>query len=578
MLGSLSTACLAPASHHWLSCISLNLSCISLNLIHSNAHHASPASHAYVLSTVNTSQAYPILSPTISLAGLAMKQHHPHERPSLVRNRARAFSFGQTFATVTVHRRSMSSMAAMRAESASLPSALISGLAPSELTDDDAQAKLTPRAIVDLLNEHIIGQEEAKRAVAVAFRNRWRRHRVAEHLKDEISPKNILMIGPTGCGKTEIARRLAKLADSPFIKVEATKFTEVGYHGRDVDQIVRDLLESAIQLVRSKLKKKAAAEVQRAVEERLVKLLTADTRGALGVDVQAVLDALRAGELDSRIVEFEERAKMPDLSSLMQPGTGVMSINMKDLMPNRTQKRRLTVAEARPLLEDTEVERLFPQEVITKEAIRCAEQDGIVFIDEIDKIVVAGDYRHGSDPSSEGVQRDLLPILEGSVVPTKHGNVRTDHVLFVASGAFHSVKPSDMLAELQGRLPIRVELKGLTQHDFYRILTEPTYNMIRQQQMLLSAEGVELVFTDAAIHEVAALAEELNRTVENIGARRLHTVLERLLEEVSFSAPERSAAAAAEGLERATYVVDREEVSQKVRGLLAKQDLSKYIL
>lgn len=440
---------------------------------------------------------------------------------------------------------------------------------------DDIQARLTPRAVVEQLNRHIVGQVEAKKAVAVAFRNRWRRHRVPHEARDDIVPKNILMIGPTGCGKTEIARRLAKLANSPFVKVEATKFTEVGYHGRDVDQIIRDLVENAIVLVKQRLRERAAAAIEKQVEEKILAALQLN-----GEELEEYRAKYRNGELEHLQVDVEmpqAPGEMPT-SVFVAGGGNMVNIDLGKYFQNFRPKdsRRVSIAEARPLMMESEIERLFPQEVVVTEAIRVAEQDGIVFIDEIDKIVQG--RPHGLDPSTEGVQRDLLPILEGSVINTKHGNVKTDHMLFICSGAFHSCKPSDMLAELQGRLPIRVELKGLNKDDFLRILTEPECNMIKQQQMLLSTEGVQLHFTDAAVAEIAALAEEINRRVENIGARRLHTVLERIVEDISFSAPERAAAAMKEGHDLCTYVIDKEHVMERVRPLLTRYDLSKYII
>ncbi|KAF5829636.1 P-loop containing nucleoside triphosphate hydrolase protein [Dunaliella salina] len=467
-----------------------------------------------------------------------------------------------------------------------------------------AFAKLTPKAVVEKLDQFIIGQTEAKKAVAVAFRNRWRRHYVRPEIKDSISPKNILMIGPTGVGKTEIARRLAKLAEAPFVKVEATKFTEVGYHGKDVDSIIKDLLESSISLVRKRLKEQAQADISAAVEVQLLKLLsqsyaimdTADPEAEIRAwattsfsldqlppSLQVLQSRLRAGELEDKMVEVEMPNKPPSLDmGRMNPGEqSPMIINLDRLMggQGRKEKRRLPVSEARAQMEEVEADNMFPAELINKEAIRLAEQDGIVFIDEIDKIVSSRStsFRTG-DPSSEGVQRDLLPIIEGSTVQTKHGNVNTDHILFMCSGAFHSCKPSDLMAELQGRLPIRVELKALTQEDFYRILTEPQYSIIKQQQMLLSTEGIDLHFTDAALREIACIAEDVNRSTENIGARRLASILERVVEHVSFAAPEMVKQAAQQGHDRFQYVVDKDNVDERVAVIMKRQDLLRWII
>ena len=398
-------------------------------------------------------------------------------------------------------------------------------------------------------------------------------------LREEIVPKNILMIGPTGCGKTEIARRLAKLADAPFVKVEATKFTEVGFHGRDVDQIIRDLVDNAILMVRLRMRRDHKAAIDKAVEDRLVSALvgehaTPETRAAFR-------QLYRDKELEDREVEVDVPAapqRMPFGGGAPgeAPSMQEMVIRVDRLFRGGKDgsKRKLKISEARPLIEEQEAERFINSEAVTREAIAATEADGIVFIDEIDKIVTSSEYRYGADASSEGVQRDLLPIIEGSTVSTKHGNVNTDHILFICSGAFHSAKPSDMLAELQGRLPVRVELKGLTQEDFYRILTEPEANMILQQQALLSTENVDLHFTDSAIREISRVAEEVNTSVDNIGARRLHTILERIVEDISFDAPEKSR----ENGAKLTVVVDKEDVLEKIGDLLKKQDLSKYVL
>ncbi|KAK9861192.1 hypothetical protein WJX84_003020 [Apatococcus fuscideae] len=445
-----------------------------------------------------------------------------------------------------------------------------------------AMEDLTPKEVVEMLDRYIVGQADAKRAVANALRNRWRRHRIPSPLKEEIVPKNILMIGPTGCGKTEIARRLAKLADAPFVKVEATKFTEVGFHGRDVDQIIRDLVDNAMVMTKQKLQRMLRAKIAEAIEQRIIDSLC-------GSNCQQVTkDAFRAlyrdGQLDNRDITVEvPEAKNPGLTQLEGPG-GMAVQEMflrvdKMVNPKRSgQKRTMKVSEAKPIIEEAESDKLISPETVQREAMHAVQQDGIVFIDEIDKIVVNHETRYGADASSEGVQRDLLPIIEGSVVSTKYGNVSTDHILFICSGAFHSCKPSDMLAELQGRLPIRVELKGLTAGDFYRILTEPENNMIKQQQALLTTEGVDLNFTEDAIHEISRVAAEVNASIDNIGARRLHTVLERIVEEISFNAPERAKEASAAGADRVHYDISKDTVLERVGDLLKKQDLSRFVL
>jgi len=429
--------------------------------------------------------------------------------------------------------------------------------------EEPTAVKLKPSELVRELDKYIIGQKEAKRAVAIALRNRWRRHRVDPELRDEIMPKNILMIGPTGCGKTEIARRLAKLTDAPFIKVEATKFTEVGFHGRDVDQIIRDLVRVAMNMIRQKLRKKAQARIQTIVENKLVEAIAGKLTDVSRSDL---LHHLRAGRLDQVSVEIEIPVKEEELGG---PRSGIMVI-ARPLMGERTERRTMLVKDARPLLEEAEAEKLSSKADIKRRAIRAVEEGGIVFIDEIDKICSSAETgnRH-ADASAEGVQRDLLPLIEGTTVSTRQGNVNTDHILFIASGAFHSVKPSDLLAELQGRLPIRVELKPLTEGDLYRILTETENNLIKQQIALLKTEGFDLRFTDDAIREIAKVAYDVNRTVENIGARRLHTIIERIMEEISFEAADKPGG---------SFTVDAEHVRAKVGDLLQRSDLSRYIL
>src|ERR1700748_380503 len=398
----------------------------------------------------------------------------------------------------------------------------------------------SPREIVSELDRFIVGQSDAKRAVSIALRNRWRRLQLTGQLRDEVLPKNILMIGPTGVGKTEIARRLAKLAGAPFIKVEATKFTEVGYVGRDVEQIIRDLVEVAIAQTRERKRKDVQARAQLAAEDRVLDALVGANSSAATRD--SFRKKLRAGELDDKEIEVEVQSGgggMPMFEIPGMPGAQMGAINIGAIFGKlgggRTKTRRVTVQESHDLLVNEESDKLLDSEQLVQEAIRAVEQNGIVFLDEIDKIA-GREGRSGADVSREGVQRDLLPLIEGTTVATKTGPVKTDHILFIASGAFAVSKPSDLLPELQGRLPIRVELKPLTRDDFRRILTEPEASLIRQYKALMATENLTLEFTEDAIDELAALAEEINTTVENIGARRLHTVMERLLEEASFTA------------------------------------------
>ncbi|MBS4047767.1 MAG: ATP-dependent protease ATPase subunit HslU [Alphaproteobacteria bacterium] len=434
----------------------------------------------------------------------------------------------------------------------------------------------SPREIVSELDRYIVGQHDAKKAVAVALRNRWRRQQLPEGLREEVLPKNILMIGPTGVGKTEISRRLAKLANAPFLKVEATKFTEVGYVGRDVEQIVRDLLEGALTMIREKKRKDVSARAELAAEERLLDALVGDKASV--ETRQKFRKMLREGELDKRELEIELKdagaGGMPMFEIPGMPGAQMGMANLQDMLGKafggmRGKPRKTNVGDAMKALIQEESDKLVDQDNLVKEAIDAVEQNGIVFLDEIDKICARSEYRGGGDVSREGVQRDLLPLIEGTTVNTKHGAVKTDHILFIASGAFSLAKPSDLLPELQGRLPIRVELKGLTREDFKRILQEPEASLLKQYVALLNTEQVTLVFTDDAIDALAQIAYDVNEGVENIGARRLHTILERVLEEISYSAADHSGE---------TVTIDAAYVKQRVGDLAKNSDLSKYIL
>lgn len=432
---------------------------------------------------------------------------------------------------------------------------------------------LTPREIVSELDRYIIGQDDAKRAVAVALRNRWRRKQLSDDLRDEVYPKNILMIGPTGVGKTEISRRLAKLAKAPFIKVEATKFTEVGYVGRDVEQIIRDLVDSAIIMVREQKRDEVKANAHGAAEERVLHALTgADARDQTR---EMFRKKLRDGMMDDKIIELD----IADTSNPMQmfdipgqQGSNMGMMNLGDLFgkafSGKTQRRKLTVAESYKVLVEEEADKLVDQESVTKEAVCAVEDSGIVFLDEIDKVCARADAR-GADVSREGVQRDLLPLIEGTTVSTKHGPVKTDHILFIASGAFHIAKPSDLLPELQGRLPIRVELRALTEEDFVRILTETDNALTLQYSALMATEEVKVEFNDTGIKALAKIAAEVNQSVENIGARRLYTVIERVFEELSFAAPDKAGS---------EITIDADYVEKHLGELSRSMDVSRYVL
>jgi len=443
---------------------------------------------------------------------------------------------------------------------------------------------LTPRRIVEELDRYVIGQHNAKRAVAIALRNRWRRQRLPEELRDEVMPKNIIMIGPTGVGKTEIARRLAKLVQAPFLKIEASKFTEVGYVGRDVDSIIRDLTEIGINMVKNEMAENVREKAETLAEERLLDLLLPLPRTSTGIDAstteqqeqytstrEKLRQQLRDGKLDNRNVELETKEKVMPFGVISNVGMEEIEMNLKEMLggflPEKTKRRKVKVPDALRILVQEEAAKLIDMDKVTKEALWRVEQSGIVFLDEIDKI--AGRETHGPDVSREGVQRDLLPIVEGSTVTTKYGPVKTDHILFIAAGAFHVSKPSDLIPELQGRFPIRVELDSLGKAEFIRILTEPQNALIKQNIGLLATEEVTLTFTQDSIEEIADIAAKVNERTENIGARRLHTIMERLLDEISFDAPEKKGS---------KFNITAIQVRERMADIVKSDDLSRYIL
>jgi ATP-dependent HslUV protease ATP-binding subunit HslU len=451
---------------------------------------------------------------------------------------------------------------------------LVIYLPSQSLEDKPVLDELTPREIVQELDRYVIGQAEAKRAVAIALRNRIRRQKLDPEMAEDVMPKNILMIGPTGVGKTEIARRIARLANSPFLKVEASKFTEVGYVGRDVEAIIRDLVDISIDMVREERLEEVAERAERNAEQRLLDLLMpppSEPTDSTDRSREKMREKLRSGKLDDKIVEIDVKERMPAFE-LTANGLEEMDINLKDVLPGlfggRTRKRNMRVAEAIEYMIQEEEQKLIDMEQVTRIALERVERSGIIFLDEIDKIA-GRESGHGPDVSREGVQRDILPIVEGTTVNTRHGFVRTDHILFIAAGAFHVSKPSDLIPELQGRFPIRVELRSLSTDDFIRILKEPKHALIKQYAALLETEGIKLSFTTDAVEEVARLAAQVNETAENIGARRLHTIMEKLLEEISFAGPD---------LKKKTIRIDGAYVRQQLTDIVKDQDLSRYIL